>query len=137
MAVIYTHIKKVISNHWSYMTYSRAFEEFEKPFIRGRPTRFSKPSRSFGIKASGISDISNFLGRFLSEKITGIRVYDSALCFLDSSKGFANAANLAATDCCRMIAPTASDKAEHIRHLRIVQTPPEVRHGERGRRTMC
>ena len=54
-------------------------------------------------------------------------------CFLDS-EGFANAADFVAADRGRMIAPAAADKAHYIRHFRIAQTPPEVRHSKcRGR----
>ena len=48
------------------------------------------------------------------------------------SKVFANAADLVAADCGRMIAPAASYKAYHILHFRIAQSLPEVRHGYRG-----
>ena len=57
-------------------------------------------------------------------------------CILDS-KGFANVADLVAAGRGGMIAPAAADKAHHIRHFRIAQAPPEVRHGERHRRSLC
>jgi len=52
------------------------------------------------------------------------------------SEGFAKAADFVAADRGRKIAPAAADKAEHIRHFRIAQAPPEVRHGQRGRRSL-
>jgi hypothetical protein len=53
------------------------------------------------------------------------------------SEGFAHAAYFVGADRGCMIAPAAANEAQHIRHFRIAQAPPEVRHGERGRRSLC
>ena len=63
-----------------------------------------------------------------------IRQYRRLRRRLLDSESFANAADLVAADRSRMIAPVAADKTEHIRHFRVAQAPPEIRHGERGRR---
>ena len=39
----------------------RDSEDSNRPFTRGRPTRFTKPSRSFGMNITGISEISKSL----------------------------------------------------------------------------
>src|SRR5665811_1561400 len=53
------------------------------------------------------------------------------------TKCFPYSADLARADPGRMIAPATSDKAEHIRQLLISESPPELRHGDSGRRRPC
>ena len=52
------------------------------------------------------------------------------------SEGFAEALDRVLAEGGCMVAPAAADKVEHIRDFLITQTPPEIRHGDSGRRSL-